>query len=286
MAQLLVNSWASEYAAQVNELYGFPVEAGGEIVDTLAAAKVELAEAEKDLEAFQRETGVGLVDSVQYPASFTRQSGLTDARNLFGLYERYGASGDTFEIKNVTLASYMASADVLALLIGQAEALQGQAQAVGSDLPLELLDSTEVLTARGRLDPAVLATQDITTVLQALRSEAQALAGTIEPLQADVASLQAELAEKQRQLTELVRERQLAEESYIILALKDQEVETQTQLEDSWLQVVSPAQLPKEPVAPSVPINTAIGGVLGGLLGVLAALLLGQRAESRQPAPG
>jgi uncharacterized protein involved in exopolysaccharide biosynthesis len=82
----------------------------------------------------------------------------------------------------------------------------------------------------------------------------------------------------------LVRERQLAEESYIILSLKEREVETQARFEDSWLQVVSPAQLPNEPVAPSVPTNTAVGGVLGGLLGVLAALLLVLRSEARQSA--
>ena len=93
-------------------------------------------------------------------------------------------------------------------------------------------------------------------------------------------SLQAELADRQRRLTELVRDRQLAEESYIILALKEEEIAIQTQMQDSWLQVVSPALLPNVPVAPSAPINTAVGAVLGGLLGVLAVLLLMRRGES------
>jgi uncharacterized protein involved in exopolysaccharide biosynthesis len=178
----------------------------------------------------------------------------------------------------------MAAADMLQLLIAQSEPLSGQAQAAGRDLPLELLSSSQVLIARGRLDSTRLATEEISAVVAALQSEAEALQETIVALQADVGSLQADLAGKQRQLTELVRERQLAEESYIILSLKEREVETQTWFQDSWLQVVSPAQLPKEPVAPSAPINTAVGGVLGGLLGVLAALLLVLRSEARQPA--
>ena len=284
MAQQLANTWASVYVAQVNELYGFPLEAEGDIGTSLEAAKAKLGEAEDRLEAFQRETGVGLVDNVQYPASFSRQSGLADVRNLFGLYERYGAAGEALETKNLTLGSYLAARDTVNLLIGQAEALQGQGSATGRDLPLELLSAGEVLTARGRLGPAALVTQDMSGVLDALRAEAVSLEGIIAALQADVGALQAKLAEKQRQLIELVRERQLAEESYIILSLKLQEIETQTQLQDSWLLVVSPAQLPRAPVSPKVLVNTAVGGVLGGLLGVLAALLMALRSEARQVA--
>jgi uncharacterized protein involved in exopolysaccharide biosynthesis len=121
-------------------------------------------------------------------------------------------------------------------------------------------------------------------LVDALRAEAESLEGIIIALQVDVRALQAKLAEKQRQLIELVRERQLAEESYIILALKLQEIETQTQLQDSWLLVVSPAQLPRAPVSPKVLVNIAVGGVLGSLLGVLAALLMALRSEARQVA--
>jgi uncharacterized protein involved in exopolysaccharide biosynthesis len=283
-AQLLASNWASEYRDQVDALYGLPTAAEGEIDVGLAEAQAKLGEAEARLEAFQRETGIGLVDNIQYPASFSRQSGLTDARNLFGLYERYGAAGEALESKNLTLGGYMAAADTIQLLLRQAEPLLGQAQAVGRDLPLELLSSSQVLTERDRLDATSLAAEEIGDLVAALQSEAEALQETIVALQADVDSLQANLAGKQRQLTELVRERQLAEESYIILSLKEQEVKTRTQFDDSWLQVVSPAQLPREPVAPSAAINTAVGGVLGGLLGVLAALLLGLRPRAGQPA--
>ena len=246
----------------------------------MAASEAKLGEAAAALEAFQAETGTGLVDDVQYPASFSRQSGLTDMRNLFGLYERYGAAGDALEIKNLTLGGYLAARDVLDLLVEEGQKLEGRSAALGSSLPLELFSTSPALTSRGRLDPAALAVQDISTVLVALRAESEQLHGIIAALQEDVISLQAELAGRQRRLTELVRDRQLAEESYIILALKEEEIAIQTQMQDSWLQVVSPALLPNVPVAPSAPINTAVGAVLGGLLGVLAALLLMRRGES------
>lgn len=281
LAQQVLNTWANEYVALVNELYGFPVAVEEDIRASLATAQARLSEAEEKLETFQRETGMGLVDNIQYPASLSRQSGLTEARNLFGLYERYGAQGEALEAKNLTLGSYLVARDVLRVLIGQAEVLQGRSDARGRDLFLELLNVNEVITARGRLDAAVLAMQDISAVLEALRAEAMALDELIAALQADVHTLQTELAEKYRQLAALVRERQLAEESYIIFALKEKEMETRTEVQDSWLQLVSPAFLPQEPVAPQVPLNTAMGGVLGGLLGVLAALLLGWRSENR-----
>jgi len=284
IAQRLANAWANEYVAQVNELYGLPVEAAEDIKASLEAAQARLKEAEAKLQAFQRDTGMGLVDNIQYPATLSRRSGLTEARNLFGLYERYGAQGEALETKNLTLGSYLAARDVLKLLIERAEALQSHGNAKGHDLPLELLSNNEVLTARGRLDPATLASQDIRTVLDALRTEAKALEEIIAALQEDVRALQAELAEKHRQLAELIRERQLAEESYIIFALKEREIETRSELPDSWLEIVSPAQLPREPVAPNVIIDTAVGGVLGALLGVLAALLMELRAEARKAA--
>ncbi|HUW08417.1 MAG TPA: hypothetical protein VM537_01750, partial [Anaerolineae bacterium] len=58
------------------------------------------------------------------------------------------------------------------------------------------------------------------------------------------------------------------------------EIALQTQIQDSWLQVVSPALLPTVPIAPSPLINTALGAVLGGLLGVLGALLLMRRGDT------
>jgi len=280
VAQSLAETWADVYAAQVNALYGFPVETEGDVEISLSAAEAKLGEAAAALEAFQAETGTGLVDNIQYPASFSRQSGLTDMRNLFGLYERYGAAGDALETKNLTLGGYLAARDMLSLLIEEGQRLEGQSTALGSSLPLELLGTSAVLSNRGRLDRVPLAGQDIDTVLAALRIEAEQLQGIIAALQKDVNSLQAELADRQRRLTELVRDRQLAEESYIILALKQQEITVQNQMQDSWLQVVSPALLPIVPVAPSALINTVVGGVLGGLLGVLAALLLMRRGES------
>jgi uncharacterized protein involved in exopolysaccharide biosynthesis len=50
-------------------------------------------------------------------------------------------------------------------------------------------------------------------------------------------------------------------------------------MQDSWLQIVSPALLSADPVAPSTLVNTAIGAVLGALLGVLAALLMMRRSK-------
>jgi succinoglycan biosynthesis transport protein ExoP len=286
VAQRLADTWTRLYVAQIDEIYGFPVEAAQEIGASLAGAEAKLAAAEAALEDLQTETGMGLVDNVQYPASLSRSTGLTDARNLFGLYERYGASGQALEQKNLTLGSYVAGRDTLNLLIEEADALAGQSNATGQDLPLELLLSREVLVARGKLDTRELARQDIASVRQALQAEAQDLDELIGSLQADAVRLQAELADRARLLAGTVRERALAEESYIIHSLKRMELETQARLSNTWLQVVSEAQRPKDPVAPQKLLNAAVGGVLGLLIGVLAAVLLTNMATRRQGAGG
>jgi len=284
IAQRLADTWARLYVAQIDEIYGFPAERGEEIGTSLVGAEARLSAAEEALAALQTETGMGLVDNVQYPASLSRSTGLTDARNLFGLYERYGASGQALELKNLTLGRYVAGRDTLNLLVQKAGALTGQSSATGRDLPLELLSSNEVLVARGNLDPSELAAQDIGSVRGVLQAEAQALDELIGSLQDDVVTLQAELAGRARQLAGAVRERALAEESYIIHSLKQMELETQAQIGDTWLQVVSPAQLPQVPVAPKKLLNAAVGGVLGVLLGVLAGVLLTNTASRRQGA--
>lgn len=282
VAQRLADTWAKLYVAQIDQLYGFPVEGSEEIGSSLAGAEERLAAAEAALETLQTEAGVGLVDNVQYPASLSRSTGLTEARNLFGLYERYGAAGQALEHKNLTLGAYMAGRDILSLLIQKADALSGQNGAKGQDLPLELLSSQEVLASRGNLDPAVLSAKDVGAVRDALEAEAEALDGLVSSLQTDVTALQADLADRARQLAEAVRERALAEESYIILSLKQMELETQAQVGDTWLQVVSQAQLPTDPVAPKKLLNVAVGGVLGLLVGVLAAVLLMNLTTRRQ----
>jgi len=274
IAQRLADTWAKLYVAQIDEVYGFPPEGAQEIGSSLVGAEARLSAAEEALETFQTETGMGLVDNVQYPASLSRSTGLTEARNLFGLYERYGASGQALELKNLTLGRYVAGRDTLNLLIQQAGALAGKSGATGRDLPLELLSSNEVLVARGNLDPSDLGRQDVVSVRRALQAEAQALDELIDSLQEDVVTLQAELAARARQLAGAVRERALAEESFIIISLKQMELDTQAQVGDTWLQVVSGAQQPEEPVGPNKLMSAAVGGVLGLLLGVLAAVLL------------
>lgn len=277
LARDLANTWAALYIAQVNELYGFPTEAVDEIAQSMVKAEAGLRTAEDALQSFQAETGIGLVDNIQYPATLSRQAGLTDVRNLFGLYERYGAAGNALETKNLTLGEYLAASDTLQLLTEEADTLQSEGEATGADLPLELIQKHDVLVARGRLDPADLADRDVGDVRDLLAEEADALDEVIDALSADLADHQAYLAQQHQRLADLIRQRQLAEESYIIFALKEAEIATEMQVQDSWLAIVSRARLPREPVSPQPLLDTAIGGVLGGLLGVLAALILPRR---------
>ena len=288
-AQELANLWAEVYVNQINELYGLPSQADQDIEASLAEAKANLKQAEAALEAFQAQTGVGLVDNVQYPASLSRQTGLTQQQNLFGLYERYGARGQELEQMNLTLGSYLAALDVLDFLIGEAESLAASRGSTGADLPLEMLNQG-VLQQRGQLDVATLRAAPLAKVLAALQGEREALRQTVDRLQAQLQQLQGELAAKSRELANLVRQRKLAEESYLIFSLKQAELNTRSKIQDSWFEIVSKADMPTTPVAPRPLLSSAVGTVLGFLMGVLAALLLEARwgtlrAPTHSPRP-
>jgi len=268
--QELASVWAEEYVSLINNLYGLSSESKTDLDADLVKASEHLSQAEKALRAFQGRTGVGLVDNIQYPATLSRKAGLTQRQNLFGLYERYGAQGTTLQAKSTTLGLYQAALDDVNLVLAAASEQADTAPA--SKLPLELLSQSDVLTQRLNLDR--LEDGTVGTVKAALEGERSRLEDTIRRLQADLEELTLHLSEQSQELATLVRDQALAEETYIILSLKQSENQTQAAVADSWMEIVDSARLPDKPVSPNLPLNVLSGGLLGALLGILGALLL------------
>lgn len=271
-AQELANVWATKYIEYINTVYDLSPENKAEIARSLEMAKQRLEEAEEALRSFQATTGMGLVDNIQYPATLYRKTGLTPRQHLFGLYERYGALGQALQAKNNTLGLYIAARDNVKLLL---EAATERADSdPATELPLELLAQSDILM-EGPLDLERLRQGTVGEARVVLEQEQRRLDDVIERLQADLAKLTDQLSAQNRKLAELVREQALAEESYIILSLKQVETQTKDALSsDSWMQIIDPAALPESPIAPKMVFNAFLGGVLGLLMGVLGAVLL------------
>jgi len=76
-----------------------------------------------------------------------------------------------------------------------------------------------------------------------------------------------------REYTDLQRELKIATENLIRLLTAEQNLELEVAQQALPWKVISPAQLPENPIYPKVPLNLALGTFAGFLLGIGAALL-------------
>ena len=83
-----------------------------------------------------------------------------------------------------------------------------------------------------------------------------------------------QLPETELTLARLTREKMVAEELYLLLATRHEEMKITEAMEPSSVQVLDPAIPPRSPIKPRKMLNLAISGVLGVFVGVGLALLL------------
>ncbi|NLV92377.1 MAG: hypothetical protein GX030_08300 [Firmicutes bacterium] len=110
-----------------------------------------------------------------------------------------------------------------------------------------------------------------------LEVEATALQARSESLQGIIADYEEQLRqlpETELTLARLTREKMVAEELYLLLATRHEEMKITEAMEPSSVQVLDPAIPPRSPIKPRKMLNLAISGVLGVFVGVGLALLL------------
>jgi uncharacterized protein involved in exopolysaccharide biosynthesis len=95
----------------------------------------------------------------------------------------------------------------------------------------------------------------------------------IAQLEDDVRALQAEVSRLNGLKADLLRERELALQTYTNLLSKEQELEIATASEGSEVRFASLALPPSKPISPKKSMNAAIGLAIGAVLGVFGAFL-------------
>ena len=109
----------------------------------------------------------------------------------------------------------------------------------------------------------------------ALEAKQSSTDEAITRLTAEVEALQSELADRQRELDQLLRDREVAQSTYLTLSNKLQEVRIEAQDEKrDTAQLLSRAAVPDKPVSPRRMVNTAVAGVLGLMVGVFGVFFL------------
>ena len=290
-AAQIANIWAELYVQRVREIYGLPGEEN-HVYELLEAAERNLESKEGALKEFRQKTGLDLLESA-YPGG-APSAGQTRPMDIHG---QFGILGKTLEIKLQTLADYQSARDGIRLMLQEAEKLQ---EAVSRDkmspsiaIYSLMMDFFSTGIMNSRADIALSGSQiggqspqDLETFIAALQIKETALSTAMEQLSEEILQLQGELAEKRQELDHLRRERDIAEEVYIILARKAEESKIAAQAEGERVRIASLAVEPSKPVDRRRGIKVSVAGILGLVIGVLGAFLmerLGKIREMQRP---
>jgi len=257
----LANVWAEKLAAYLNQVYG---RNDGTVFEKQTAdAKAALEQADLALATFRQKYGLGFSDSDK-----TLDLGI--AREL--------------QAKTDLLTQYETQTDRTARLLQEARTLAARADSTTSPaivaglladmLQLGLMDKESSLPAQinlGGLD----ARASLSALITALEAKQSSADEAIARLRAEVEALQSELADRQRELDQLLRDRQVAQNTYLTLSNKFQEAGIQAQDgTGDAAQVGSRASVPSEPASSRRLFNTAVAGVLGLMAGVLGVFFV------------
>lgn len=262
-AQEIANAWAEEYVALLHKPGTTPSTELGSVNAQLKEAEEELQGVEEALASFQRETGMGLTSGEMDP------------------YAPLGYRGQEWEEKRGLLANHIVARDNLNLLLQAASKVMEEGGEV-TDLPLELL-SVEAILDRGQLSPQRIKEEglDMEEVVALLEREEKAISQAIALLEGEVTTLQEELTADRLQLDRVQRQRASAEEAYLILSRKAQELA----IRQRATFIVSLATTPHRPTGPNRALYLAVGTALGLFLGVFGAFALeyleGNKSEGR-----
>lgn len=135
---------------------------------------------------------------------------------------------------------------------------------------VERIVTSETITANPIYQELLkeLATLETESVLYTSRLEA--LRGLIAEAEGRLENLPA----KEVQLARLMRDRQVAEQVYLLLRNRYEEVRIMEAMQVSNVSVIDPSIVPQRPIRPRKMLNMALAGMLGIMLGVGLALVL------------
>jgi uncharacterized protein involved in exopolysaccharide biosynthesis len=269
LAAVLADVWATKFVAQIDSLYG-QSDTLPALEAQLAEAKAVVEEADEVLAAYRRDYGMAVVDSMSTMASASTAGG-GRTRDV-GIFRRLEAETDR-------LMDYQGRALRTAQLLDEARAVQATISPQTS--PAILAGLFADLVAMGQaynvlapvqinvndLDPAAAAA----ALVGALEARLASTNTTVETLEKETSSLQAQVAIKQQELDQLLRGWQLAQDTYLAIASRVQDV--QLQEHRSIARLVSHAAVPEVPVASrrsfTSVVIAACAGFLAGVFGLL-----------------
>lgn len=267
-AASLANSWAQQFVEHLNDVYGgsndLPL-----FESHVTEVRITLEKTDQSLAAFRGEYGLGFYEG--------RDSGDEDTEPVLdlGIVRRLQSKTDL-------LIEYETRADRIRQLLEEARIAAAQAGdapspavLVGLLRDMLQLGSVDVETSPLQISLAGLdAGTSLAALITALEAKQSSTDEAITRLTAEVENLQSELAERQRELDQLLRDREVAENTYLTLSNKLQEARIETEGESGdTVQLLSHAAVPNRPESPDHRTNTIVAGALGFIVGILGVFI-------------
>lgn len=263
---VLANTWASLFVDWANRIYGIRnAQQVAFFEQQLQEAAGALAAAEQALVDFQARSELGILQNELAALLSAQAAYLSNQETTARILQEIGSLRTQVEAQD--RAQSLALANQLTALT-----LQLRAYTVGEDpLPLQLqLAASEDLT--GADQSAQLAALDgLTNALQTKLNQTDDALAALNPQILDAQERVEELATQQNRL---IRNRTVAEETYISLARKVDEERITSQDTSGGFRLASQAEPPAFAANARPLFNVIIGALIGLLLGVLAVLLV------------
>lgn len=265
-AARIVNTWAELFVAWANEIYG---DQNGEQVDffesQLEQAAAELKTAEQALIDFQAHNRVGIVNNQLNSLSELQAQYLKDQNSVVFLIQDIQGLRD--QLATQSDGDSVTFADQLTALFLQIKAFNAQAAT-----PLQLQVSAAESFADKNRGEQIAFLEGLVGTLESRSVQTEERLAELEP---QILGLQQQKREMETESERLIRNRDVAQETYTALARKVEEERITSQDTSSGVRLASQAAVPVEPVGPRRLLNTVVAGGLGLMLGVFSVFIKG-----------
>lgn len=260
---LIVNRWATLFVDKANDLYGQSQEELSFFEAQVTDAQDALAKAEQDLIDFQAHNEASILQTQLNNKQAALNDYLSVARSVRLIIQDTSSLQDRLRAQDS--ATRASLSDELASLFLEIDALnRGQ-------LPIQLQ-----ITGQQGLSNKTVGEQItfLDSLIQVLESKQGILEQEAKSLEPDILSLQERLQKVRTEGDRLERAKQVAQETYMTLARKVDEVRLSAQDTTRDVRLASLATVPDEPSSPHKLLNTVIAGALGLAIGVFGAFAI------------
>jgi succinoglycan biosynthesis transport protein ExoP len=260
---LIVNRWATLFVDKANDLYGQSQEELSFFEAQATEAQDALTKAEQDVVDFQARNEASILQTQLNNKQAALNDYLSVARSVRLIIQDSSSLQDRLRAQDA--ATRASLSDELSSLFLEIDALnRGQ-------LPIQLQ-----ITGQQGLSNKTVGEQItfLDSLIQVLESKQAILEQEAKSLEPDILSLQERLQEVRTEEARLDRAKQVAQETYMTLARKVDEVRVSAQDTTRDVRLASMATVPDEPASPHKLLNTVIGGALGLAIGVFGAFAI------------